>query len=68
MLFSSLLQVFILVIERLTEVELNLELGGLQNLFDGHRVYLLRVKRRKSTRVSIELLLVVEQLVKKGPL
>ena len=68
MLFSSLLHVFILVIVRLTEIELNLELGGLQNLFDVHRVYLLRVKRRMNTRVSIELLLVVEQFVEEGPL
>ena len=61
------LQVFVLVIVRLTEVELNLELGGLQNLFDVHRVYLLRVKSRMDTRVSIELALIVEQLVEEGP-
>ena len=64
----SILQVFILVVVGLTEVVLNLELGGLQNLLDVHSVDLLRVKGCMNTRVSIELALIVEQLVKEGPL
>ena len=56
------------MIVRLTEVELHLELSGLPNLFNVHRVYLRWVKRRMFTRVIIKLLLIVEQLVEEGPL